>query len=258
MAKEKGEKRKAKGGGDAGGESKRAKKKARGKKNVEPPAKPKDKAVDVTQAFVHGGDIKELGKGADNPFTADALAARYKEEGKTVNVDKGFNFANLVTDAKGASFSLLGGAGDTAPAPSAFGEPTGGGSVAKRRRDDPDEKNFEPVEPKEPKEPKEPEEELTEEEREALIRKWAEEGAKKAEEFQKGKTAEELYWLIMGITPEVVEEAKAFVRPFDTEEEMIRDWEEKREGWREDFKRRHRDAMRRQKRNRQGGDKFHL
>ena len=63
MAKEKGEKRKAKGGGDAGGESKRAKKKARGKKNVEPPAKPKDKAVDVTQAFVHGGDIKELGKG---------------------------------------------------------------------------------------------------------------------------------------------------------------------------------------------------
>lgn len=255
MAKEKGEKRKAKGGGDAGGESKRAKKKARGKKNVEPPAKPKDKAVDVTQAFVHGGDIKELGKGADNPFTADALAARYKEEGKTVNVDKGFNFANLVTDAKGASFSLLGGAGDTAPAPSAFGEPTGGGSVAKRRRDDPDEKNFEPVEPAEPEEP---EEELTEEEREALIRKWAEEGAKKAEEFQKGKTAEELYWLIMGITPEVVEEAKAFVRPFDTEEEMIRDWEEKREGWREDFKRRHRDAMRRQKRNRQGGDKFHL
>ena len=71
------------------------------------------------------------------------------------------------------------------------------------------------------------EEELTEEEREALIRKWAEEGAKKAEEFQKGKTAEELYWLIMGITPEVVEEAKAFVRPFETEEEMIRDWEEK-------------------------------
>ena len=43
----------------------------------------------------------------------------------------------------------------------------------------------------------------------------------------------------------------------ETEEEMIQDWMSKRDGWREDFKRKHRDALRRQKRNRQGGDKFY-
>ena len=121
-------KRGKRGGGDEGNEPKRPMKKARGKTEPEP-VKPKEKAVDVTQAFVHGGDIKELAKGADNPFTADALAKRYKEEGKTMNVDKGFNFADLVTDAAGASFSLLGGAGDTVPTTSAFGEPTAGGSI---------------------------------------------------------------------------------------------------------------------------------
>ena len=213
--------------------------------------KPKERAVDVTQAFVHGGDIKELAKGADNPFTADALAKRYKEEGKTVNVDKGFNFANLVTDAAGASFSLLGGAGDTVPTTSAFGAPTAGASVADRlRRDGPDEKKSAPA-------PVEPEPEEESEDREAAIERLAEERAKKAAEFQRGKTAEEVRWLIMGITPEVVESAKSFVRPFETEEEMIQDWMSKRDGWREDFKRKHKDALRRQKRNRQGGDKFY-
>ena len=247
-------KRGKRGGGDEGNEPKRPMKKARGKTEPEP-VKPKEKAVDVTQAFVHGGDIKELAKGADNPFTADALAKRYKEEGKTVNVDKGFNFADLVTDAAGASFSLLGGAGDTMPTTSAFGEPTAGGSIAKRfRRDGPDEKKSAPAPA--PVEP-EPEEELTAEEREAAIERLAEERAKKAAEFQRGKTEEEVRWLIMGITPEVVESAKSFVRPFDTEEEMIQDWMSKRDGWREDFKRKHKDALRRQKRNRQGGDKFY-
>ena len=72
-------KRGKRGGGDEGNAPKRPKKKARGKAEPEP-VKPKEKAVDVTQAFVHGGDIKELAKGADNPFTADALAKRYKEE----------------------------------------------------------------------------------------------------------------------------------------------------------------------------------
>ena len=37
----------------------------------------------------------------------------------------------------------------------------------------------------------------------------------------------------------------------------IQDWMSKRDGWREDFKRKHKDALRRQKRNRQGGDKFY-
>ena len=131
--------------------------------------------------------------------------------------------------------------------------PTAGGSIAKRfRRDGPDEKKSAPAPA--PVEP-EPEEEL--EDREAAIERLAEERAKKAAEFQRGKTAEEVHWLIMGITPEVVESAKSFVRPFETEAEMIQVWMSKRDGWREDIKRKHRDALRRQKRNRQGGDKFY-
>ena len=84
----------------------------RGKKDGEgtkPPAEKKRSVLDVTELFVKGGDIKDLGRRATGAFTADALEKRYKHEGTTVDVDKNFSFKNLVTETGGGgSFSLFG------------------------------------------------------------------------------------------------------------------------------------------------------
>ena len=52
---------------------------------------------------------------------------------------------------------------------------------------------------------------------------------------------------LMGITPEIVEEAKSFVNPYKNDEEMLKDWYPKRDAWREDYKKKRRAAMRRKK-----------
>ena len=52
---------------------------------------------------------------------------------------------------------------------------------------------------------------------------------------------------LMGITPEIVEEAKSFVNPYKNDEEMLNDWYPKRDAWQEDYKKKRRAAMRRKK-----------
>lgn len=81
-----------------------------GNGNGAPP--PLNTAQDITELFVGGGDIKKLGRAVTGPFTAQVLAARYKEEGATVRVDPTFQFKDLVLDTQGATWSLgLGGGG---------------------------------------------------------------------------------------------------------------------------------------------------
>ena len=75
------------------------------------PVKPQS-VHDISELFVNGGDLKSLGRASTGPFTADALQARYKHVGKTVDVDKNFDFKTLVTQhGGGGSFSLFGGTG---------------------------------------------------------------------------------------------------------------------------------------------------
>ena len=126
----------------------------RGKKDGEgtkPPAEKKRSVHDVTELFVKGGDIKDLGRRATGAFAADALEKRYKHEGTTVDVDKNFSFKDLVTEAGGGgSFSLFGalgggedagvakadaeGAREDDKTPSAADARGGGGSAEQRLR----------------------------------------------------------------------------------------------------------------------------
>ena len=72
------------------------------------PVKPQS-VHDISELFVNGGDLKSLGRASTGPFTADALQARYKHVGKTVDVDKNFDFKTLVTQHGGGGRSACSG-----------------------------------------------------------------------------------------------------------------------------------------------------
>ena len=253
----------------------------RGKKDGEgnkPPAEKKRSVRDVTELFVKGGDIKDLGRRATGAFTADALEKRYKHEGTTVNVDKNFSFKDLVTETGGGgSFSLFGalaeggGAGvaktdadgtreDEKP-PSAADARVGGGAAGVAG-----DGAGAPSTLRGAGDSLAPESETSEAERlraAAFARRAAAVAAAQSArdsglvkpragrgnggDRDGGGDTASAYAAGMGIGPGILDAARAFRRPFATEAAMVEAWHATRDDAREEYKRRRRQALRRQK-----------
>jgi hypothetical protein len=256
----------------------------RGKKDGEgtkPPAEKKRSVHDVTELFVKGGDIKDLGRRATGAFAADALEKRYKHEGTTVDVDKNFSFKDLVTEAGGGgSFSLFGalgggedagvakadaeGAREDDKTPSAADARGGGGSAGgagdgaaapSTSRGAGDAIASDSNQPSE-----------AERLRAAAVARRAaavaaaqrarDSGLVRARKTRGGDgdgdgdgdaARASSYASVLGIGPGILEAARAFRRPFATESDMVEAWHATRDDAREEYKRRRRQALRRQK-----------
>ena len=254
----------------------------RGKKDGEgtkPPAEKKRSVHDVTELFVKGGDIKDLGRRATGAFTADALEKRYKHEGTTVDVDKNFSFKNLVTETGGGgSFSLFGasakgedtdvaktdadGAREEGKHPSAA-DARGGGGAAGGAGDG----AGAPSTSGGAGDGIAPDSEPSDAERlraAAVARRAAAvAAARRARDSglvipragrgfvsgdgdgDGGKASASA--AVLGIGPEILDAARAFRRPFATEAAMVEAWHATRDDAREEYKRRRRQALRRRK-----------
>ena len=260
----------------------------RGKTNGEatkPPAEKKRSVRDVTELFVKGGDIKDLGRRATGAFTADALEKRYKHEGTTVDVDKNFSFKDLVTETGGGgSFSLFGalaGGGGTGVAktdadatreeekqPTAADARVGGGAAGGAGVG-----AGAPSTSKGAGDSIAPESVLSEAERvraAAVARRAAAvTAAQRARDLGLVRTragrrgvgdgdgdggTSSAHAVVLGIGPGILEAARAFRRPFATEAAMVEAWHATRDDAREDYKRRRRQALRRQKSLRGSGE----
>ena len=249
----------------------------RGKKDGEgtkPPAEKKRSVLDVTELFVKGGDIKDLGRRATGAFTADALEKRYKHEGTTVDVDKNFSFKNLVTETGGGgSFSLFGasakggdadvaktdadGAREEGKHPSAA-DARGGGGAAGGAGDG----AGAPSTSGGAGDGIAPDSEPSDAERlraAAVARRAAAvAAARRARDsglvipragrgFVSGDGEASASAAVLGIGPGILDAARAFRRPFATEAAMVEAWHATRDDAREEYKRRRRQALRRRK-----------
>ena len=254
----------------------------RGKKDGEgtkPPAEKKRSVHDVTELFVKGGDIKDLGRRATGAFAADALEKRYKHEGTTVDVDKNFSFKDLVTEAGGGgSFSLFGalgggedagvakadaeGAREDDKTPSAADARGGGGSAGGAGDGAAAPSTSRGAGDAIASDSKQPSE--AERLRAAAVARRAaavaaaqrarDSGLVRARKTRGGdgdgdgdKERASSYASVLGIGPGILEAARAFRRPFATESDMVEAWHATRDDAREEYKRRRRQALRRQK-----------
>ena len=254
----------------------------RGKKDGEgtkPPAEKKRSVHDVTELFVKGGDIKDLGRRATGAFAADALEKRYKHEGTTVDVDKNFSFKDLVTEAGGGgSFSLFGalgggedagvakadaeGAREDDKTPSAADARGGGGSAGGAGDGAAAPSTSRGAGDAIASDSKQPSE--AERLRAAAVARRAaavaaaqrarDSGLVRARKTRGGDgdgdgdaARASSYASVLGIGPGILEAARAFRRPFATEAAMVEAWHATRDDAREEYKRRRRQALRRQK-----------
>ena len=212
--------------------------------------------VDIGDLFVSGGDLKSMGRAVTGPFTAEALAARYKETGATVAVDPTFDFKDLVLDTQGATWSLGGGetgdaVGGAGPGKSVDAKTTTNPATAAGAESRDDVVNLGGGEG---------ENGGMGGDGNGCIQDSAEAAAAARRVRAKAvacarRAASDAVdaWSVMGLSPAVLEYGRGFVRAAPSEEEMVEEWHKSRDAAREDYKRRRRQALRNQKTNRTGG-----
>jgi|MDSY01.1.fsa_nt_gb hypothetical protein len=237
------------------------------------PEKPKS-VHNINDLFVAGGDIKYLGRKTTGPFTADVLQARYKHEGTTVDVDKAFDFKSLVTETGGGgSFSLFGtlggdgkesgdvpgtkksaadaegksrkGGGPPGDGPSTSVDDTGMEGDTHTIRDIADARTADTLKAAAVKRRAAA---VSAAVRAREMRLKASREAKGNDESGNNASDARLAGLILGIQkPDIINAAKRWVRPYKTEQEMVEQWHRTKEDNREEYKRKRRQALRRQK-----------
>jgi hypothetical protein len=166
-----------------------------------------------------------------------------KEEGATVNVDKSFQFKDLVLDAEGATWSMFGGGvGDDA---GGDGDGAGGG--------DGDGEAFVIETRRQPARRAAPSPAAVAAAAAAAERSYKRMRQNAVAAAARVAATPVTRLQVMGLTEELLGYGRGFVRVAKTEDEMVETWHQARDGARDDYKRRRRQALRHQKTNRTGG-----